>query len=193
LITVRLGCMSAKTVSLISLWLTLGPGCQIPPSSGVAQVSNPVFIPIDRTEVVWERAVDVLHDHHFLVVRENKLDGTIETEYRVGSGVLEPWHHDSIGPENRWESTLQSIRRRLIVTVTPAEGGHWVSVEALKELEDLPGLAANSPGAATFQESRPLDRNLDVVVGQTAPSGWILLGRDLPLEQDYLCRLQSAF
>ena len=185
--------MSGKTVLLILLWLALGPGCQIPPSSAVVQVSNPAFIPIDHTEVVWERAVDVLHDYHFLVVRENKLDGTIETEYRVGSGVLEPWHHDSIGPENAWESTLQSIRRRLIVTVTPAEGGHWVSVEALKELEDLPGLAANSPGAATFQESRPLDRNLDVVVGQTAPSGWILLGRDLPLEQDYLCRLQRAF
>jgi hypothetical protein len=98
-----------------------------------------------------------------------------------------------VGVENRLESTLQSIRRRMIVNVTPAPGGHWISVEALKELEDLPGLAANSPGAATFQESRPLQRDLDVVVGQTAPSGWILLGRDVLLEQAYLCRLQSQF
>ncbi|HUG89263.1 MAG TPA: hypothetical protein VML55_00415 [Planctomycetaceae bacterium] len=178
---------------MLLLSFAVGPACQLAPPGGVAQATNPVFIPVGHTEAVWERAVDVLHDYHFLVVRENKLDGTIETEYRVGSGVLEPWHHDSIGTENRLESTLQSIRRRMIVTVTPAEGGHWVSVEALKELEDLPGLAANSPGAATFQESQPLQRNLDVVVGQTAPSGWILLGRDLPLEQDYLRRLQGSF
>jgi hypothetical protein len=177
---------------LIVLPVLLGSGCRTP-SIGTLAVSNPVFVPIEQHVVVWDRAVDVLHDFHFLVVRENRLDGTIETEYRVGSGVLEPWHHDSVGLENRLESTLQSIRRRMIVTVTPAPGGHWVSVEALKELEDLPGLAANSPGAATFQESRPLQRDLDVVVGQTAPSGWILLGRDVLLEQDYLCRLQSAF
>jgi hypothetical protein len=168
-------------------------GCQIPPAAAVAQIGNPVFLPVGHSEVVWERAIDVLHDFHFLVVRENKLDGVIETEYRVGAGVLEPWHPDSVGCENRLESTLQSIRRKLIVTVTPAEGGHWVSIEALKELEDLPGLAADSTGAATFQESRPLQRDLDLVVGQTAPSGWILLGRDLPLEQAYLCRLQGAF
>ena len=170
----------------------IGPGCRAP-LVGTAAVSNPVFVPVEQHVVVWEQAVEVLHDYHFLVVRENRLDGTIETEYRVGSGIVEPWHHDSIGVENRLESTLQSIRRKMIVTVTPAPGGHWVSVEALKELEDLPGLAANSAGAATFQESRPLQRDLDVVVGQTAPSGWILLGRDVLLEQEYLCRLQSEF
>jgi hypothetical protein len=177
---------------LVCLTGLIGPGCQTPPIAAMS-VSNPVFVPVEQHVVVWEEAVEVLHDLHFLAVRENRLDGTIETEYRVGSGLVEPWHHDSVGLENRLESTLQSIRRKMIVTVTPAPGGHWVSVEALKELEDVPGLAANSAGGATFQESRPLQRDLDVVVGQTAPSGWLLLGRDLLLEQEYLCRLQSQF
>jgi hypothetical protein len=177
---------------LLVLPVLAGLGCQAP-LVATAPVNNPVFVPVEQPVVVWEEAIEALHDLHFLVVRENRLDGTIETEYRVGSGVVEPWHHDSVGVENRLESTLQSIRRRMIVNVTPAPGGHWISVEALKELEDLPGLAANSPGAATFQESRPLQRDLDVVVGQTAPSGWILLGRDVLLEQAYLCRLQSQF
>ena len=71
--------------------------------------------------------------------------------------------------------------------------GYVVSVAAYKETEDLPGLAANSPGAATFSESEPLTRNLDPVVGQTSPSIWVPAGRDPQLEQALLARLQSAY
>ena len=34
-------------------------------------------------------SIDVLHDYRFAIARENKLDGVIETEYKVGSGLLE--------------------------------------------------------------------------------------------------------
>lgn len=156
-------------------------------------VSNPLFVPASNHEVVWERTVDVLHEYPFEIARENKLDGVIETQYKVGSGVLEPWHKESIGHDSRWESTLQSIRRRAFVSITPAQGGYLVAVEAFKELEDLPGLAANSPGGATFQEHSPLERDLNQVLGQTAPSGWIQKGRDVALEQDMLQRMQSAY
>ena len=61
-------------------------------------------------DAMWEHAVVVLHRNHFQVARESKLEGIIETNYRGGSNVLEPWHHDSVGVENRLESTLQSIR-----------------------------------------------------------------------------------
>ncbi len=159
----------------------------------VGPPSNPVFIPGGNQEVVWERAVDVLHDYPFEIARENRLDGVIETQYKVGSGLLEPWHKESIGFDERLESTLQSIRRRAFVSITPAEGGFLVGVEAFKELEDLPGLAANSAGGATFQENRALDRDLNQVVGQTAPSGWIPVGRDLALEADLLNRLRHGF
>jgi hypothetical protein len=81
----------------------------------------------------------------------------------------------------------------VFVSITPSEGGYLVAVEAFKELEDLAGLAAISSGGATFQESTPLQRDLNLVVGQSTPSGWIPLGRDIELEQDMLIRLQSAF
>jgi hypothetical protein len=81
----------------------------------------------------------------------------------------------------------------VVVNITPTEGGFYIIVEAYKELEDLAGLAANSAGGATFQESTPLQRDLDLVVGQTAPSGWISQGRDFALEQDILQRLYQAF
>ena len=55
--------------------------------------------------------------------------------------------------------------------------------------KDLPGVAANSLGGATFLESKPLDRDLNLVVGQSAPSGWMWAGRDYQLEQSIVGQL----
>ena len=156
-------------------------------------VGQPIFVACGNQDAVWERTVDVLHEYPFYIRREDRLDGVIETEYKTGSGILEPWHKDSVGHDQKVESTLQSIRRRVVVNITPASGGYYIYVEAYKELEDLVGLAANSAGGATFQESQPLQRDLDLVVGQTTPSGWISQGRDFALEQDILQRINQTF
>ena len=176
---------------VILCFINTAAGCVAP---GPRQsMSNPIFVPANNAEAVWERTVDVIHSYQFPIARENKLDGAIETKYKVGSGLLEPWQRDSVGTPNRLESSLQSIRRRAFVNVTPVNGGYLVGVQVFKELEDLAGLAANSPGGATFQESRPLQRDLNLVVGQSAPSGWIALGRDGDLEQAMLHSLQANF
>lgn len=155
--------------------------------------TNPVFVPASHYETAWERTVDVIHDFKFPLARESKLDGVIETDYVVGSSLLEPWNRDSVGFDNRLESTFQSIRRRALVRVTPAQGGYLVSVEAYKEQEDVRGPVANSPGGASFQVNTPLQRDLNLVVGQVTPSGWIALGRDPALEQAMLSRIRSRF
>ena len=157
--------------------------------------ANPLYVASYNENAVWEATVDVLHEFHFDIARENRLSHVIETAYLTGSNVLEPWHVDSVGLENRLESTLQSIRRRLIVNVIPDERGQGflVSVEAFKELEDLEGLAANSVGGATFNENEPLRRDLNPVVGQTTASGWLPQGRDLALESAVLTRLQQVY
>ena len=152
--------------------------------------SEPILVPAQNQEDVWERAIDMLHAYHFEIAREDRLDGVIESQYKTGASLQEPWHPDAVGFNNRLEGTLQSIRRRVVVRLTPVEGGYLVAVEAFKELEDLGGLAANSAGGATFREGTPLQRDLNLVVGQTAPSGWIALGRDRLLEHDMLRRLQ---
>jgi hypothetical protein len=76
--------------------------------------------------------------------------------------------------------------------VTPVNGGYMVNVEAIKELEDVPR-AANSAGAATFLDNNPLQRDLNVVVGQATPSGWIPRGRDADLERSMLSSIAAAF
>jgi len=186
--------LRAPFILLSCVWLA---GCRTPgaPSFGAAPAPNPLPVVAGNDDALWERTVDVLHAFQFPVAREDRLARIIETDYKVGSGCLEPWQRDSIGLGNRLESTLQSVRRMVRVTLSPVDGGggYAVSVEAFKEREDLPGLAANSPGAATFQESTPLQFDLNPVVGQTAPSGWIPVGRDFALEQAILASLRSAY
>jgi hypothetical protein len=159
-------------------------------------MSNPVFVPAGNEDAAWERTVDVVHDY-FDIERENRIigsqPGVIETRYRIGASLLEPWHRDSQGFENRLESSLQSIRRKAIVSVTPAQGGYLVGIEVFKEIEDLPGIANNTAGGATFAQTSPLRRDLDLVTGQSSPSGWVALGHDEILESEMLRRVQLAF
>ncbi|MBL8849720.1 MAG: hypothetical protein JNG89_08545 [Planctomycetaceae bacterium] len=184
-------------MSLTLVVCLFAAGCQMPgaPWQSTVPAANPLGVWAGNDDVLWERTVDVLHDYQFQIVREDRLARVIETEYKVGSGCLEPWHHDSVGPYNRLESTLQSVRRRIRITLLPSDGGsrYAVSVEAFKEREDLPGIAANSAGAATFSESTPLKRDLNPVVGQSKPSRWIPVGRDLDLEQALLHSLRAAY
>ena len=182
----------------LKLSLVTLSGCAGVPALPWARTSivpNPLPVGIANEEVLWERGIEVLHDFQFQIAREDRFARVIETEYKTGSGILEPWHRESVGAANRLESTLQSVRRRVVVTFIPSEqqAGYMVTVEAYKELEDLPGLAGNSPGAATFQESRPLERDLNPVVGQSTPSGWLAAGRDQALEQALLTSLITIY
>lgn len=185
-----------RTIPLLGLCLALAAaGCAHHGHSAEwAEVAcaSPVFVPGANREMVWERTIDVIHTY-FPIARENKLDGVIETQYKVGSSLLEPWHHETVGWENRLESSLQSIRRRAVVTITPVEGGFLIGVEVYKELEDLVGVAALTAGGATFHDFNPLRRDLDLVVGQSTPSGWIPQGRDPVLEQAMLDSIRAEF
>ena len=183
-------------------WLSIvalgfGAGCAgfRSPFQQQAALANPTFIGRTNDEFLWERTIDVLHDYKFEIAREDRFSRQIETQYKVGSSILELQHGETIGLFNRMESTLQSVRRRVTVSFVPHEvqAGYLLTVEAYKELEDVQGIAANSAGAATFQESRPLDIDLNPVVGQTAPSGWVPAGRDFVLEQALLQSLSGAY
>lgn len=188
--------MFPRSVFLGLLSVALYSGCAGGSSFRVGQVvpvqaPNPLFVATSNEDYVWERMVETLEDFQLPIHRENRQSRVIETEYKVGASVFEPWHKDSVGFSNRLESTLQSVRRRVVMTMIPSDEptGYSVNVVAYKEFEDLPGIAANSPGGATFLESKPLDRDLNQVVGQSAPSGWMWAGRDYQLEQSIVGQL----
>jgi hypothetical protein len=153
---------------------------------------NPIFISGTDEEAVWERLVDVVHNY-FDIARENRLDGIIETRPKTGASLFEPWHRDTVGFRNRLESTLQSMRRRGFVHLTPSEGGFLVGVEVYKELEDIPNSGLVGAGAATFQQNNPLQRDLSLVVGQSVDPGWIVTGRDPVAEQAIIESIRDEF
>lgn len=174
--------------------LTMGvvSGCVAPQVSSTPQfLQNPVLIASSDYDLVWEQAVDVMHSLQLPIRRESKLDGIIETDYKVGAGLLEPWHQDAVTFSDRLEGSFQSIRRRAVMSITPAQGGFLIGVEVVKELENPDKLIINSPGHSTFQENTPLQRDLNVVIGPATPDGWIAQGRDPGLEQSILARLSN--
>lgn len=188
----------SRVLLLLCLTSPLLAGCaEIPiaPMSAVpAAAPNVVYIQGGNPELVWEQVVDVLNDYPFEIARENKLDGVIETEYKVGSSLLEPWHQETIGFWNRMESSLHPIRRKVFVTITPSEAGYAIAVRADKEIADTPQQLPNTPGGATFLDNHPLQRQLDAVVGDRPRIvGWVPRGRDMALEYDLTARLQAVF
>lgn len=178
---------------LLALLASGGSCTYLPWQRPAPTAANPVFVPAANMDVLWERTIDVLHYYPFFIVIEDRPNGVIETDFKVGSNIAEPWHKESVNLYERSESTLQSIRRKVLVTIRPADGGYLVSVEAQKQLEDSVGLAANAPAPANFEENQPLQRDMNLISPKIAPSGWVPVGRDYPLEQDILERLQTAY
>ena len=62
-----------------------------------------------------------------------------------------------------------------------------------KELEDLSRPTQARVGSAIFQDSPTVDRQLEVVGGETtADQAWFKIGRDYALEQQILERLRHC-
>ena len=196
-----------RQLVLIGTLLFAVSGCAAGPPYAVpveqaAPVSfaNPTFLPCANHEYVWESLVDVVDDY-FAIEQEEpvRLVGNVMTEGRldtfpaVGSTFFEPWRHDSANPYEKLESTLQSIRRRALVRVIPADRGFWVDVAVFKELEDVKSPTGSTTGSATFRYNTTLTRVVGPVQEQEIHEGWIPLGRDTALEQRILEQLLARF
>lgn len=189
-------------------WLDVLPqeGGPISPDFGLpkdavveGRVANPLYLRSNNPEATWETLASEL-TKYFPIQTEQRIEqaagvlteGRFETPWRVGSTVLEPWKNDSVGSFNRWQSTLQTVRRKAIIRVIPAAGGYEIEVRVEKQLEDLPRPERASAGAASFRSdsSLPTDR-LNPIDPIRTTDRWISIGRDEPLEQEMLRRFQS--
>lgn len=176
-------------LAALGLWLG-GAGCA---TTAVRPVTpNPVYVPTADFESIWVRTVAVV-DQYFDIASENRLSRKIITHPKIGSTLFEPWLGDSVGFEERLESTLQTIRRFAIVTVTPTpNGGYAVKVEVFKELEDMTKPDRQSAGRSVFTEEFPVNKTHDIVGPVPLPQGWIARGRDSRLEQVILSKIRES-
>ncbi len=153
-------------------------------------VANPVLLPPAEDNFVWLQVVDVVDDYFHIRSEQpvqNRgdliLDGHLETSYRPGASLSEPWSKDSTNGFERLQSTFQSIRRRAIVNVRPDGAGYELEVVVQKELEDTDRSQNATEGASSAKREVTVVRTDDAVDDTPRTLGWIPLGRDQSLEQ----------
>lgn len=192
-------------LSLISLaCAVIGCGWHAPflaaPELGEPLVmpENPIFVPIADREFAWNQIVDAVDDD-FRIEREQRVqliggvltEGRIDTYPTIGSTIFEPWRGDSTHGFEKWHSTLQPIRRRVSVRVTPDGDGYLIYVTVYKELEDVDRPERGNAGGAVRRHDGTLVQHTDRVDGGPITLGWIPLGRDVSLEQKLLADIRA--
>jgi hypothetical protein len=161
-------------------------------------VPNPLPVVAMDQEFLWNQIVDTVDDY-FRTEREVRMradggvvtDGLIQTFPTIGASCLEPWRQDSTHGFERLHATLQSIRRRATVRVSPSVGGYDVELAVYKELEDVAQPEHATVGASTLRHDGSLVRNEPNALAGTPTLGWIPQGRDFSLEQRMLAELRG--
>lgn len=152
----------------------------------VAQ-DNPVYLPLANTPQeyarVFDHVVNVLEDR-FEIAYMSRYEGYIETQPRIAAGLEQPWKPGSPDFYQRLLATFQTIRMRALVQISSADdGGYWIDVKVLKELEDLPAPVRATASQVTFWQRITVQRQYEVIDPFLYESSWIPIGRDTKLEQ----------
>jgi hypothetical protein len=183
--------------------LLLFAGCSAYRSFGAREFSwqlnapksnNPIFVEAYDHEFLWMVLVDVV-DSHFEVEREQPIqlhgvltEGRLTTKPKIGASLAELWHADSVGLSERFDSTLQTIRRRAEVHVTPEAGGYLIDVKVYKELEDNKNpLKSNSSANLRFEDE--IDSFVSQIDVDSGSGNWFIVERDTAMEDRLLLEI----
>ena len=176
-------------LAAVALAVAAGPGCALvtPPV-----VPNPLMAPSTDFETVWTACVTSVDDY-FDIASENRLQRKIVTEPRCSATIFEPWYHDTVGFDDRFEATLQTMWRHAVITVKPGRrrGPTPWKVEVYKELEDMIRPERQNNGRAVFDNEFPVNRARDLVGPMPLPNGRITRGRDTKLERVILAKIKE--
>ena len=183
----------------------LGAGCATTPPldnpllvrPGPAGIENPVLVSpgvptAEAYREVFEKTVDILDDY-FDLLPPDPYDGRIVSRPRIAPGFEQFWKPGN--PDaRRLLATFQTIRQTATAEIRAGErGGYLVYVVVDRELEDLSRPTQARIGNAIFQDAPTVDRQLEVVGGETsADHAWFKVGRDYALEQQILERIRNC-
>lgn len=179
-----------------ALWLS---GCSTGPLQdnplliriGAVPQENPLYLPYgpESYAKLYEKALDLLDDI-WEIAYADRFTGRIETHPAIAPGVEQPWRPGSPDFRQRLLAFLQTIRHRCILNISLAEnGGYYVEIKVLKELEDLPVPMRSTAGQASFRINSTIERQFEVIEPPIYEPFWMPIGRDYKLEQVLLERL----
>ena len=195
----------ATTVLMVMALMICGSGCRTIQNleatknqTAFEPVANPLIVPlVDRWFLMDEISDEI--DDYFRVFREERIrsvdgvmtEGWIETHPRIGSTVLEPWHHDSTRGYEKIHASLQTVRRYAKVRVIPTGNSYTIDVQVFKELEDNPRPINSPVSGKVLRTDNALDTDLPENWVTPNNRGWIALGRDVSLEQRILRNIEQ--
>ena len=162
----------------------------VPPPPIEVPVSNPANVgPVDP-DFLWRMIVDTVDDHFRIdseqpVRRDNMnwLEGRLTTFPEVSGTSFEPWRGDAARGFERLQSTFQTVRRTATVRVVNEPTGYQISVEVIKEQEDVDQSQFAAAGAASQRHDGSIIRNENQIRQLPITLGWFEIGRDLDLER----------
>jgi hypothetical protein len=157
-------------------------------------IENPIYVPLGPPSYgqVFEKVLDVMSEY-FEIADYHRYAGTIETFPQLAPGLEQPWKPGSPDLEQRLLATMQTIRHRARALIQPADnGGFFIQVTVLKELEDVPRPIRAIAGAAIFRSEPTVERQYEVIDATRYETNWIPLGRNIPLEQAILQKLKNS-
>ena len=165
---------------LIALGLVAAlAGCR---SARVAALQQPVTLEGVSYDAAWNAAVETL-EAHFPVYTSRKKSGEILTEFEITYGQFEFWRDNSASARDRWENTVQTIRRRAhaqLSRVSDTETSLELVVE--KERRDRARQGARFSFATFASIFDPKVNALDRRLREPTSEEWAPLGRDRLME-----------
>jgi hypothetical protein len=162
----------------------------MPPPPIEVPVANPANIGEIDPDFLWRMIVDTV-DNHFRIDSEqpvrkdsvNWLEGRLTTFPEISGTSFEPWRRDTSMGFERLQSTFQTIRRTATVRVVPEPTGYQISVEVIKEQEDVDQSQYAAAGAAAQRHDGTIVRNQNQIRQLPITLGWYEIGRDRDLER----------
>ena len=168
-------------------------------SGGCAEHSKPILPPAQMTQdeknfdALWQSSIDTLRKYYFTLDVQDRRRGLIVTAPTVSRNWFEFWRSDAVTTYDVTENSLQTIYRKITVTIRPSSSGSSTYVVAVtvdvyrSDRLDKEAASVSSsydmfilPGATMKDNTILGETNVSDEAGQTKKkyNGVVSLGQD---------------
>lgn len=177
----------------------LAAGCQAPQAGGPTQT----VLQLANRDAFIDATLTVLRENDFRPQQVDRNEGLAIAGPSTSGQWFEFWRRDARGAYQSFESSLHTMRRLVIVRLTPADvspeaasqpdvksiaddGQYRLTVTVEKSRYSAPErqLTTAAGALAIYSSQMPTEEGLRNA--RTVGEHWIPLGRDVPLEQWFL-------